>query len=116
MLTFVVKWISVAALLIAMAWRTSAGYGLVLLFIIWAGALIATVQSYTLGKYIWAIGFLAVAILFNPISPFVLSRALFLSLGTASLGLFLVSLRFLRTPARLSIASITDRIPGSESL
>jgi hypothetical protein len=116
MLTFVVKWISVAALLIAMAWRTSAGYELVLLFIICAGAVIATVQSYALGKYIWAIGFLAVAILFNPISPFVLSRALFLSLGTVSLGLFLVSLQFLRTPARLSIASITDRTPGSESL
>jgi hypothetical protein len=116
MLTFVMKWVSVAALLITIAWQASAGYELALFFIICAGAGIVMVQSYTLGKYFWAFGFLAVAVLFNPISLFVLPRALFLPLVTVSLGLFLISLHVLRTPARLSIASITDRTPGSESL
>jgi hypothetical protein len=37
-------------------------------------------------------------------------------LNTITLLLFGLSLKLLKTPPRLSIASITDRMPGSESL
>ena len=116
MLTFVMKWASVAALLVALAWRASTGYELLLYFVICAGAGLATVQSYTLGQHGLSIGFLVIAVLFNPVLQVVVPRTLFLWLATISLGLFLISLRALRMPPRLSIASITDRTPGSESL
>jgi hypothetical protein len=48
--------------------------------------------------------------------PFGFSIASTLVVDTLALILFAGSLKVLKTPPRLSIASITDRMPGSESL
>jgi hypothetical protein len=68
------------------------------------------------GKYVWGVGFLALAVLFNPAAPVPLTHRLFLGLEWFSIGAFLVSLAALRTRPLLSIPSITDRTPGSLSL
>ena len=61
--------------------------------------------------------FLAVAVFFNPIQPVAFSPGVSLVVNAITLVLFMVSLgRGLKTKPRLSIASIADRTPGSESL
>lgn len=43
-------------------------------------------------KYFWAAGFTAIAVFFNPLAPFALSRITFLVLDAVCIAAFLVSL------------------------
>ena len=116
MLTKIVKWISIVALLLALFWQPFAESRRLLQFAVLAGAVAVLVQAIRADKYVWIGLFVAVASIFNPIRPISLSPSLFLVLDALTLVLFMVSLRGLETKPRLSIASITDRTPGSESL
>jgi len=116
MLTKIMKWIAMAALLVALFWRPFADNRSLLHYAVLAGAVAVLVQAVRAGKYMWIGLFAAVACIFNPIRPISLSPSLFLVLDALTLVLFMVSLRGLETKSRLSIASITDRTPGSESL
>ena len=119
MLTKIMKWGSIAALLIlaALNSRSLADYRTVLAaLVVCAGAIVVLVQSIGAGKYIWAAAFLAISVLFNPALPISLPRNTFVMLDLACLVLFAVSLAALKMTPRLSIASITDRTPGSQSL
>lgn len=116
MLTKIMKWVSVMTLLGALLWRPSAGYALTLQFVVSAAAILVVVQSFQIGKAGFAIVFMIVAALFNPVVPPGLSRTVFLGVGTMSLALFILSVFALRSQPRFSMASITDRTPGSESL
>jgi len=55
-------------------------------------------------------------VLFNPVFPIMLPRNTFVMLELVSLVLFAASLAALKRIPRQSIASITDRTPGSQSL
>ena len=117
--TKVMKWGSIAALLIlaTLNSRSLADYRTVLAaLVVFAGAIVVLVQSTSRGKYLWATAFLAVGVLFNPALPIMLPRNTFVMLELVSLVLFAVSLAALKRAPRLSIASITDRTPGSQSL
>jgi len=57
-----------------------------------------------------------VACLFNPILPIGFSAAPTMVLNTITLLLFGLSLKLLRRPHGFPSRSITDRMPGSESL
>jgi hypothetical protein len=111
------KWIAVAALFLALFWQPFAENRILLQYVVWVGAILVFVQAVRAGKYLWSGLFLAVAGIFNPIRPVGLSPTVFLFLDAITLVLFMVSLgRGLATKPTLSIASITDRTPGSESL
>jgi hypothetical protein len=116
MLTKIMKWIAIAALLLALFWHPFAESRKLLELAVLAGAVAVLVQAVRAGKYVWTGLFVAVACLFNPIRPISFSPSVFLFMNAATLVLFMVSLRGLETRPRLSIASITDRTPGSESL
>lgn len=116
MLMKAMKWIAIAALLLALFWHPFAENRRLLQFAVLAGALAVAVQAVRAGKLVWIGLFVAVAWVFNPIRPFAVSPSAFLVLDALTLVLFMVSLRGLETRPRLSIASITDRTPGSESL
>ena len=116
MLTKTMKWIAMAALLVALFWHPFAESRRLLELAVLAGAIAALVQAVRAGKYVWIGLFVAVACIFNPIRPVAASPSVFLLLDALTLVLFMVSLRGLETRPRLSIASITDRTPGSESL
>jgi Family of unknown function (DUF6804) len=116
MFTKIMKFICAVALLVAAFWRASAGADLVLDILICVGAVVVSTQAVTRSKYLWAAGFAAIAVLFNPVVPVVFSRGVFLWLDVACLLAFLVSLAVMRRRPILSIPSITDRTPGSESL
>jgi hypothetical protein len=120
MLTKFMKWIASAALLgglllPAFLERFAGGYRMVLLILIPA-ATVVIFQAVALHEYRWVAAFGVVACLFNPVVPFGFSIASTLVVDTLALILFAGSLKVLKTPPRLSIASITDRMPGSESL
>jgi hypothetical protein len=116
MLTKIMKWIAIAALLLALFWRPFAQNRQLLQFAVLAGVVAVVVQAVRAGKYVWIGLFVAVACIFNPIRPISFSPGAFLFMDAATLLLFMVSLRGLETKRELSIASITDRTPGSESL
>jgi hypothetical protein len=121
MLTTFMKWIASAALLgglvlLAFPGAYARGYQVGLLILIPAAATVVIFQAAFLREYRWVAAFGVVACLFNPVVPFGFSAAPNLVVNTLALILFALSLKLLKTPPRLSIASITDRMPGSESL
>jgi hypothetical protein len=115
-LTNIMKWIAIVALFLAVLWRSSADYRTILQFVVCAGATFVVLQAARSGKYLWAAAFSGIAVLFNPIVPVELSRGMFLWLDLTCLAMFLVSLASLKTRTRLSVVSITDPTPQSESL
>ena len=116
MFTNIMKWVSIIALFLAVLWRSAADYRTILQFVVCAGATFVVLQAARSGKYFWAAAFSGIAALFNPIVPVELSRRMFLWLDFTCLAMYLVSLALLKTRTRLSIASINDPTPQSESL
>lgn len=107
MITKTMKWVSIVILLPAVFWQASMGYHLALQLIVTAGALLVAWEGYRSGKQVWAIGFVAIAVLFNPFQPLTFSRAMFLWLNLISIATFLASLVVLKTKPRPSMQSIT---------
>ncbi len=117
MFATIMKSVSIAALLLeAMSWRSAGNYHLPD-FVVCMGAIVVVMQAVRAQQYLWAAGFLAIAVIFNPVVLVLrLSGGLSLLLVSACIALFAVSLVALKTQPLLSIPSITDRCPGSESL
>ena len=121
MLTKIMKWITMSALLTAaVLWSSAVNSQLpqfLLGFVVCFGAGIVVMQATQAKKYVWAGGFAAIALLFNPLVPVLpfngeWGRWLVLF----SIMPFAVSLAVLKTPRLMSIESITGLNPGSESL
>ena len=114
----VVKWLCIAALFVAFVfWQRFAEYEFPLRVVVCSGAAVVAVQAFHSAKRSWAICFLAIALLFNPAIPVVpLADRLGLAAIVLTAAAFAVSLTKLKSLPLLSIASITDRNPGSESL
>ena len=106
MLTKVMKWISVSVLIPAVFWRTSEGYQVALQWIACAGALLVAWEGYRSEKQIWAIGFFAIAVLFNPFQPMTFSREMLICLNLVSIAMFAASLVLLRAKTKLAMPSI----------
>jgi hypothetical protein len=116
MLTRIMKWVCIAGLLLAALRIPTGSYLLVFEVVVCMAGLLAATQAVRAGRYFWATGFVAIAVLFNPVVPAALARRTFLWLDLVCLMTFLISLGALRTRPTLSIPSITGRTPGSESL
>jgi hypothetical protein len=118
MRTTLVKWFSIAVLSFAFVlWGSAADYELAVRVAVCAGAAVVTGQAFHAAKRRWTVGFLIIAFLFNPaIPPFRLAGGLGLVAIVLAAAAFAVSLTALKSQPLLSIPSITDRNPGSESL
>lgn len=116
MLTTVMKWVAIAALIFGIFWRVSYDQQNYLNFIIAAGAVFVVVQAFGLRKYWWIGGFIAITWLFNPIELLAFSSKVMIGLQIVCAAAFAVSLQFLRTEPRMTIASITEANPKTESL
>jgi hypothetical protein len=88
-------------------WRSSEGYQLVLQFVVFAGALLVAWDAYGSARQLWAIGFVTIALIFNPFQPWRFSRELFLWLDVLSIATFLVSLAVLKAKPKLPMPSAT---------
>jgi hypothetical protein len=116
MLTKILKWSAIAALAGGFFSSSFPGYTTFLQFVVSAAAVAVLVQAAGIGRYVWMSVFIVAAFLFNPVLPVGLSAQIFLIVSTLTLVLFFLSLQLLHSNPRLSIVSITDRMPGSESL
>ncbi|PYX16720.1 MAG: hypothetical protein DMG87_16995 [Acidobacteria bacterium] len=117
MLTTIMKYVAIATLLVGMFWwRIPANLRTYLDFAITAGAVFVLVQALNLRKYWWVAGFVGITCLFNPIQPIGFSFETLVALQVMSAALFAVSLQLLRTSPRMTIASITEANPRTESL
>jgi hypothetical protein len=119
MITRTMKWVSLLALvvLLPILWQSPMANATVYAaFLVWSGAAVVFVQAVATRKFIWAAGFAAIAVAFNPVVPLTVSRGAFVIIDLASIAAFLTSLAFLNTRPRLSIASVTDTSPRGEAL
>ena len=118
MRTRLVKWLCVAVLFVAFVlWRSISDYEFPLRLAVCSGAVVVAVQAFHSGRNRWTICFLSVALLFNPAIPILsLANRLGLLAIVLTAAVFAVSLTTLKSQTLLSIPSITDRNPGSESL
>ena len=116
MLTKVVKWTAIASLTAGLLGRSFPDLLLALQFVVTAAALVVLVQAATMRRFVWMTLFLLVACLFNPVVPLLSTSYVSGLAGGLSLLLFLFSLEILKPRPRMTIASITDRMPGSQSL
>ncbi len=118
MRTRLVKWVCIAALFVALIllqWIASYEFLLKTLVFLCAG--IVAVHALHLGRTRWTICFISIALLFNPAIPVLpLANQLGLLAMLLSAAAFAVSLTKLKPQPLLSMPSITDRNPGSESL
>lgn len=114
----VMKWVSIAALLLAaMFWNSAANYQIELNLVVTIAAAVVLIQAFQVKKYRWTVAFLVIALLFNPAVPvFQLAGGLSFLLVVFAIAPFAISLVALKPHPLLSIPSITDRNPGSESL
>jgi hypothetical protein len=110
MRTNIVKWVSIAALLLAaVCWRSAARYQLMLNVVVSMVAAMVVVQAVQVKQYRWATAFLAIALLFNPAVPFF----------PLSGGVSLVLVTFSIAPLAISFAGLKplpQLIPGGKSL
>lgn len=116
MLTKIIRWSAIAALIGGAFSRSLPDFGLLLQFVVVVAAVVVLTQAATMRRYVWMTLFLVVAGLFNPVFSVPFSKYVFGIASTFAVLLFFFSLELLQPKPRLSIASITDRMPGSESL
>jgi hypothetical protein len=116
MLTKVIKWSAIAALIGGAFLRSTPDYALLLSYVVVAAAVIVLTQAATMHRYVWMALFLVVVGLFNPVFPLPFSNYVFGIASCFALLLFFFSLELLRPKPGLSMTSITNRIPGSQSL
>ncbi len=116
--TEVMKWVSIAALLLTVVfWRSAGSYQSELNVVIALASGVILIQAFRATRYVWAAGFLAMGIFFNPVVPvFRLAGDFGLAAVVLAIPPFAMSLIALRPRPLLSIPSITDRTPGSQSL
>ena len=126
MLTTIMKWVSILVLLLGLfknlpvgsqEWSVrSGGYLELFNMLVCLSALLVVTEGFRGHKYFWASGFVAIAVLFNPIVPVTLPRKMFLGLDSVCILTFLVSLALSRRRPMLTVPSITDGRPRSKSL
>lgn len=86
------KWVSIMMLLLALFWPPLSNHQVALEILICLSALLVVAQAWSASKHFWALGFVAIAVLFNPIVPLALTRQTFLWLEWVCLAAFLLSL------------------------
>lgn len=116
MLTKIIKWSAIAALIGGAFLPSLSSYELLSQFVVVAVSAVVFTQAATMRRYVWMTLFLVVAGLFNPIFPVRFSTYVSWSVSAFAVLLFFLSLELLQPRRRLSIASITDPTRRSEAL
>ena len=116
MLTKVIKWSAIAALIGGTFLPSLSSYELLSQFVVVAAAAVVLTQAATMRRYIWMTLFLVVAGLFNPVFPIRFSNYVSGIVSAFAVLPFFFSLQLLQPKPKLSIASITDCTRRSESL
>ena len=108
----------VGGLLAAMSWHAGASYQLLLDWVVCAGATLVVQRAFRAKQYLWAFGFVGMALLLNPIVPvFTPAGNLMLLLFLAPLSPFVVTFAaWIDASIRLYPGGITDLHPAGDLL
>lgn len=109
MTTVLMKIVSAISLLAAALWVPPPGVKLLMDVLISVGALSVATQAAASSKTFWAGGFVAIAVLFNPLMPVGLPRVVFFWLDLVCVVVFIVSLEALKGLPGLSFPSRANR-------
>lgn len=112
----IVKWICVAALVLAAVVILRGVPQILFQLVVCGGALFVMLEAFRSQKYLWAGTFALVALYFNPVVPFELPRLASLPVQLACAAAFLASTRYVKPTPKMSLATITDLPPRGESL
>jgi hypothetical protein len=112
----IVKCACLAALAVASAVTLHGVPQILLQFLVCGGAIFVMMEALRGRQYVWAAALALVALYFNPIVPFELSRMASLSLQLACATAFLASVRYVKPTPKMSLAAITDLPARGESL
>ncbi|MFZ0479236.1 MAG: DUF6804 family protein [Terriglobales bacterium] len=116
MLTKIIKWSAIVALIGGGVEYSVFSYRLLSQFVVVAAAAVVLTQAARMRQYVWMTLFLLVVCLFNPVVPVPFSSYIFGVVSIFAVLLFFFSLELLQPKRKLSIASISNRRPGSKSL
>jgi|ERR1051326_226895 hypothetical protein len=116
MLTTIMKYVVITALLAGIFWRVTPNLRSYLDFVVAAGAVFVLIQALNLRKYWWMAACVLTVCLFNPFWPIDFSSGTRMGMQLMVAALFAVSLQLLKTSPRLTIASIIEANPRTESL
>jgi hypothetical protein len=115
MITKIIKWSAIGALIVGEFFRPVAFYGITRLVVL-AAAVIVLTQAANMRRYVWMGLFFVVALMINPIFPIPYSTYFSIAITTSAVLLFFFSVNLLQPAPRLSIPSITGGMPGGEAL
>jgi hypothetical protein len=115
MATKLFKCVAIAALLTSLAWSASLRCRAVLAFVVTVCTIAVMTPGGRAKHSVWVALFAVVATLLNPALTGSMQHSVFVWTDLACLVAFVTSLIFVRKQPVLSMASITDRTPGSES-
>jgi hypothetical protein len=110
----IIKWSAIAALIEGAFVRSLPSYGLLTQFVVVVAAAVVLTQAAAMRRYVWMTLFLVVACVLNPVFPLAFSNYMFGMVSTLAVLVFFFSLELLKPKARLSVPSVTERMPGSE--
>ena len=116
MLTTIMKYLALVVLLAGMFWRVTPNLRSYLDFVVSAAAIFVLVQAAKLRDYSWVAAFGAIFLLFNHIRPIPFSFGTMVTLQILTAAIFMISLKMLKMGHRMTIASITEDNPKTESL
>lgn len=116
MITKIVKWSALAALIAIAFTRSVPDFELMLRFVIAAAAGVVLIQAANMRRFVWVALFLAVACLFNPVVYVPMPEYVSRIVSASTILLFFFSLVMLQPRPALLIASITDPIGRREAL
>ena len=119
MLTRGMGWVALVAsvLLVALSLLLPA-HAITLLagFVVWAGLVVSLIHALSERMFGWAALFAVFGIVYNPVLPIHLPSLWLLGVNLACVAVFAASLVYVHRSVRLTIESIVDSAPRSESL
>jgi hypothetical protein len=116
MLATIMKYIAIASLVVGVVWHLTPNLRSYLDFVVAAAAVFVSVQAINLRKYLWVAALAVTFFLFNPFWSIGFSARTMVTLQIVAAAVFAISLQMLKTSPRMTIASITEANPRTESL
>jgi len=114
--TMILKCTAILALVFASPLTPTINLQLLLGFVVCAAGVAVAAQALRAKKYVWAMAFVSIAILFNPVVTFQPPYSRHIGISALCVAAFGLSLVFLKNLPTKTIASITEQHSESESL
>jgi hypothetical protein len=112
----IMKWLAAAILMWGGLGLFDPAYRILLGLVVCFAAIFVFRQALNANKLIWAAGFLAIAVIYNPVVPIRFSSRVFLWLDWLGLMTFLISLAAVKHRPKYILAPIKNRKPRSKAM